>query len=140
MIKSMRKMSLSTLVLVCFALGIVTGLFFGESVAWMGVIGDAFIKLLQMTIIPYIVVSLMTSLGKMSYAQARSLGVPSSPSSSRPLSSAQPCWNDRNRSTWSTSTFHPIPSFLSPTATFQRSSSFVSPSASHSSASRRRRR
>ncbi len=75
MIKSLRKMSLSTLVLVCFALGIVTGLFFGESVAWMGVIGDAFIKLLQMTIIPYIVVSLMTSLGKMSYAQARSLGV-----------------------------------------------------------------
>ena len=75
MIKAVKRMSLSTLVLICFALGIITGLFFGEKVAWMEGIGNAFIKLLQMTIIPYIVVSLMTSLGKMSYEQARSLGV-----------------------------------------------------------------
>ena len=75
MIKAVKRMSLSTLVLICFALGVITGLFFGEKVAWMEGIGNAFIKLLQMTIIPYIVVSLMTSLGKMSYKQARSLGV-----------------------------------------------------------------
>ena len=75
MIKAVSRMSLSTIVLICFALGIVTGLFFGEKVAWMEDIGNAFIKLLQMTIIPYIVVSLMTSLGKMSYDQAKSLGV-----------------------------------------------------------------
>jgi len=41
----------------------------------MGVIGDAFIKLLQMTIIPYIVVSLITSMGSLSYKQAKSLGI-----------------------------------------------------------------
>lgn len=75
MIKAINKMSLSTLVLMCFVLGIIAGLFFGEKVAWMEVIGNAYIKLLQMTIIPYIVVSLMTSLGKMSYEQARSLGI-----------------------------------------------------------------
>lgn len=41
----------------------------------MGSIGNAFIKLLQMTIIPYIIVSLVTSLGKMSFEQAKSLGI-----------------------------------------------------------------
>lgn len=56
MIKAVKRMSLSTLVLICFALGIITGLFFGEKVAWMEGIGNAFIKLLQMTIIPFIIV------------------------------------------------------------------------------------
>ncbi|MGS0727890.1 cation:dicarboxylate symporter family transporter, partial [Shewanella sp. 0m-11] len=56
--KPKQKMSMSTLVLLSFAAGIAAGLFFGEMLAWMSVIGDAFIKLLQMTIIPYIIVSL----------------------------------------------------------------------------------
>lgn len=71
----LKRLSLSTIVIICFALGIVNGIFFGEMVAWMGIIGNAFIKLLQMTIIPYIIVSLITSLGKMTYDQAKSLGV-----------------------------------------------------------------
>ncbi|SHI15949.1 cation:dicarboxylate symporter family transporter [Ferrimonas marina] len=70
-----KKLSMSTLVLIAFGAGIVAGLFFGEMLAWMSVIGDAFIKLLQMTIIPYIMVSLISSLGSLSYAQARSLGL-----------------------------------------------------------------
>ncbi|WNC72837.1 cation:dicarboxylase symporter family transporter [Thalassotalea psychrophila] len=70
-----NKMSMSTMVLLSFALGIIFGLFFGEMIGWMGIIGDAFIKLLQMTIIPYIIVSLISSLGNLSYDQARSLGV-----------------------------------------------------------------
>lgn len=70
-----NKMSMSTMVLLSFALGIGFGLFFGEMLAWMSIIGDAFIKLLQMTIIPYIIVSLVSSLGNLSYEQARSLGV-----------------------------------------------------------------
>lgn len=68
-------MSMSTIVLLSFAAGIISGLFFGERLAWMSVIGDAFIKLLQMTIIPYIIVSLISSLGNLTYDQARSLGV-----------------------------------------------------------------
>jgi Na+/H+-dicarboxylate symporter len=75
MVAKLKNLSLSTIVLICFGLGILNGLFFGEMVAWMGVIGNVFIKLLQMTIIPYIVVSLITSLGKMSYEQAKLLGV-----------------------------------------------------------------
>ena len=72
---SKKKMSMSTFVLLSFAAGIATGLFFGEKVAWMAIIGDAFIKLLQMTIIPYIIVSLISSLGNLTYEQARSMGV-----------------------------------------------------------------
>ncbi|WP_235282119.1 cation:dicarboxylate symporter family transporter [Thalassotalea sp. ND16A] len=68
-------MSMSTIVLLSFAIGIIFGLFFGEYVAWMAFIGDAFIKLLQMTIIPYIIVSLISGLGKLSYQQAKQLGV-----------------------------------------------------------------
>ena len=73
--KPKKKMSMSTLVLLSFAAGIAAGLFFGEMLAWMSVIGDAFIKLLQMTIIPYIIVSLISSLGSLTLAQAKSLGV-----------------------------------------------------------------
>lgn len=70
-----KKMSMSTLVLLSFAAGIAAGLFFGEMLAWMSIIGDAFVKLLQMTIIPYIMVSLISSLGHLSYQQARSLAL-----------------------------------------------------------------
>ncbi|MBY6186610.1 cation:dicarboxylase symporter family transporter [Marinobacter hydrocarbonoclasticus] len=70
-----KPMSMSTMVLLSFAAGIAAGLFFGEMLAWMSVIGDAFVKLLQMTIIPYIMVSLISSLGNLSYQQARSLAL-----------------------------------------------------------------
>lgn len=75
MFNKIKNMTMSTVVLLSFALGIVAGLVFGEMLAWMEFIGDAFIKLLQMTIIPYIVVSLISSLGKLSIEQAKSLGV-----------------------------------------------------------------
>ncbi len=75
MIKRLKTLSLSTIVILCFMLGIINGLIFGEMVAWMGVVGDAFIKLLQMTIIPYIIVSLITGLGMMTYDQAKLLAV-----------------------------------------------------------------
>ncbi len=75
MISKLKNLSLSTVVIICFILGILNGLIFGEMVAWMGVVGDAFIKLLQMTIIPYIIVSLITGLGMMTYDQAKLLAV-----------------------------------------------------------------
>ncbi|MFD2167667.1 cation:dicarboxylate symporter family transporter [Thalassotalea euphylliae] len=70
-----KKLSMSTVVLLSFAFGIVAGLFFGEKLAWMSFIGDAFIKLLQMTIIPYIMVSLISSLGGLTIQQAKSIGI-----------------------------------------------------------------
>ena len=59
-------MSLATRVLIGFALGVGCGIFFGEIAAPVGVLGDAFIRLLQMTVLPYVVVSLVLGLGRLS--------------------------------------------------------------------------
>lgn len=64
------NLSFSTQVLLALCLGIFIGLFFGEDVAWMNMVGMAFIKLLQVAIIPYIVLSLVTGLGNLSYQQS----------------------------------------------------------------------
>ena len=70
---NLTKLSFSTQVLIALCLGIFTGLFFGEKVAWMNVIGLTFIKLLQVSIIPYIVLSLVTGLGSLSYEQSKEI-------------------------------------------------------------------
>lgn len=67
-------MSLSTKVLLGLGLGILAGVFFGEEAAFLKVLGDAFIQLLQMTVLPYMMVSLITGLGGLSYREAASLG------------------------------------------------------------------
>ena len=69
------RISLANQVLLGLVFGVLAGVCFGEMVAPLQWFGDAFIKLLQMTIIPYIVVSLITSLGSLSYEQAKSLGI-----------------------------------------------------------------
>src|SRR5258708_6597137 len=68
-----RKVSLATKVLIGVALGILTGLFFGEKVAFLKLPGDAFIQLLQMTVLPYVMTSLIVGLGRLSYQQAAAL-------------------------------------------------------------------
>jgi Na+/H+-dicarboxylate symporter len=70
-----RRPSLATQVLIGLALGAATGLFFGELAAPLGVIGQVFIGLLQMTVLPYIVVSLSAGLGRLSYAEAKTLAL-----------------------------------------------------------------
>ncbi len=66
-------MSLATQVLLGFLLGVASGVFFGELIAPVGVVGDAFIRLLQMTVLPYVVVSLILGLGALSTDEARRL-------------------------------------------------------------------
>lgn len=51
--------------LVAMFVGFAIGLFFGESVGWMGTIGTSVILLMQMTVLPYIVVSLVGGIGKL---------------------------------------------------------------------------
>jgi Na+/H+-dicarboxylate symporter len=51
-------------------LGIACGIFFGEAVGFLEIVGNAFIKLLQMTILPYILVSLVYGIGGLTYNQA----------------------------------------------------------------------
>jgi Na+/H+-dicarboxylate symporter len=67
------RFSLSTNILIGMFLGIACGIFFGEKVAFLQVAGNAFIKLLQMTILPYILVSLVNGIGGLTYAQAKEL-------------------------------------------------------------------
>jgi Na+/H+-dicarboxylate symporter len=66
-------MSLSSKVLLGLGLGILTGLFFGEDVAFLEGPGNAFVVLLQMTVLPYVAVALIHSLGRLNVADARSL-------------------------------------------------------------------
>ena len=71
----LRASSLSSRILVGLVAGIVTGLFIGERAAALQVFADAYIKLLQMTVLPYVTVSIITGLGALSYEQAKSLGL-----------------------------------------------------------------
>jgi hypothetical protein len=67
--------NLETQVLIGLVLGLAAGVFFGDMVAFTRIAGDAFIKLLQVTVIPYIIVSLITALGRLSYDEVKSLGI-----------------------------------------------------------------
>jgi len=51
-------------------LGIVMGLLFGESAGPLQLLGDIYIGLLQMTVLPYIVFSLIANIGRLSYFEA----------------------------------------------------------------------
>ncbi len=68
-------MGLSSRILIGLLAGITTGLFFGELVADLKLVGDVFVKLLQMTVLPYIVVSLIAGFGRMSLPQAKALAL-----------------------------------------------------------------
>ncbi len=73
--KSKPRLSLSTMILVGLGLGIACGIFFGEYCGFLSIIGDAFIQLLQMTILPYIIASLILGIGGLSYKQAKLLAL-----------------------------------------------------------------
>ena len=72
---SRRPLSVSSQVVLALLLGVVVGLFFGEHIAFLQIIGKAFILLLQMTVLPYIVLSLITGLGNLTYQQVKTLAL-----------------------------------------------------------------
>lgn len=60
-----KRPGLTTWVVIGIVLGVVCGLFFGEyttSIKWMG---DVFIGLLQMAVLPYVAVSLVANIGRL---------------------------------------------------------------------------
>jgi len=67
------RFGLSARIFLGLGLGIITGVFFGEQVGFLGVAGRAFILLLQMPVIPFVVASLIYGLGSLTYDQALSL-------------------------------------------------------------------
>ncbi len=62
---------------IVFALvvGVFCGLFFGEIVAPLKVAGVAYVRLLQMTVLPYVLASLITGIGRLEPAGAGVLGL-----------------------------------------------------------------
>jgi len=66
-------MTLSTQVLIGLGLGIFTGIFVGEMAAPLDVVGTGFVRLLQMTVLPYMTLSLVGGIGRLTPAQAFSM-------------------------------------------------------------------
>jgi Na+/H+-dicarboxylate symporter/ABC-type amino acid transport substrate-binding protein len=54
--------------------GIATGLLFGEAAAVLQIVADGYVRLLQMTVLPYVVISIIGGLGALDAQQARTLG------------------------------------------------------------------
>ena len=68
-------MSFSKKILLGLIVGVAAGLFFGERIAFLKVAADGYVKLLQVTVLPYITVSLIAGLGGLNGKEARTLGV-----------------------------------------------------------------
>ncbi|MFL6374495.1 MAG: cation:dicarboxylate symporter family transporter [Pyrinomonadaceae bacterium] len=60
-------------ILIGLALGILTGLFLGEYAQYLRFVSDAYIRLLQMTVLPYLIVSLIGGFGNLDGQKAREL-------------------------------------------------------------------
>ena len=73
--KKKPKIGLTTATLLAMALGILTGIFIGEPAATLEPLGNAYINLLQMAVLPYFLVALIHGLGRLSFAEARMLGI-----------------------------------------------------------------
>lgn len=69
------RLSLSTQVILGLVLGLVVGVCVGDRAAVLLGIGKAFILLLQMTVLPYITLSLITGLGRLSYQDIATLAL-----------------------------------------------------------------
>ena len=66
---------LSYRIIAGLCLGIVSGLFFGEDIVSIRWLGDAWIRLMQMAVLPYVVVSLISGVGSLNKALAKSLAL-----------------------------------------------------------------
>ncbi len=72
--KSITMPSPFAQVIIGLCLGMVFGLFFGEDIIVIDNIGRAYIRLLQMSVLPYIVASLISSIGRLSAERAARIG------------------------------------------------------------------
>jgi Na+/H+-dicarboxylate symporter len=64
-------LALGTQLVLALLLGLAVGLFFGKRVAFFKDIGNAFLLLLQMPMLPYITLVLITGLGQLTYMGIR---------------------------------------------------------------------
>ena len=68
------RLSLSWRIVIGIVIGVAAGLFFGERMAALDVVADAYVKLLQMTVLPYVTLSLVGGLGSLSLHEAARVG------------------------------------------------------------------
>jgi len=72
-INHLKSVSLSSRILTGMLLGVLTGLFFGEKAVHLQWIAEAWIRLMQMTVLPYVMMSLIAGLGQMNAPLAKRL-------------------------------------------------------------------
>jgi len=68
-----KKSRLTRWILISLLVGLFCGLFFGEAVGSFAILGEIYIGLLQMTVLPFIVFSLIGNIGRLTLAQGRLL-------------------------------------------------------------------
>jgi Na+/H+-dicarboxylate symporter/ABC-type amino acid transport substrate-binding protein len=71
----LRRMSLSARILLGLGLGVVAGLFFGEPASVLQPVADIYIRLMQMTVLPYLVLALVIGFGQLEAGEARRLAL-----------------------------------------------------------------
>jgi Na+/H+-dicarboxylate symporter len=74
-VAALGHLSLSVRIITGLALGVFTGLFFGEPAAALQPVADIYIRLMQMTVLPYLVMSLIIGFGQLEADQARRLAL-----------------------------------------------------------------
>src|SRR5262245_1067823 len=62
-------------ILIGLLLGVVTGIVLGDYVAPLKFVADGFVRLLQVMVLPYVTLSIISSLGALTLAQAKQLGL-----------------------------------------------------------------
>jgi len=75
LVKFYKNLSPFQRVIIALFLGIGTGIFVGEPAGQLEVIGNVYIRLLQMTVLPYVLVSIIGGLGRLDSDMASRIGM-----------------------------------------------------------------
>jgi len=75
LLKHWNSLSLSARILVGLGLGLFAGLFFGEPAAVLQPVADVYIRLMQMTVLPYLITSLVVAFGSLEADEAKRLAL-----------------------------------------------------------------
>ena len=67
------RLSLTHWILLCFIFGVLAGLVFGDLCSVLAPIGNAFIKIWQITILPSVVISLIVGIGSLKKDDAKKI-------------------------------------------------------------------
>ena len=75
LIKYIKSLSGFQRVLTALALGVIVGVVVGEPAGYLKIVGSVYVGLLQMTVLPYVLVSIVSGLAKLDGSIARDIGI-----------------------------------------------------------------